>query len=662
MTYTPPTVVGPIGASSVAVSGLTGATSASRLVGANTSGAPTGGTFSTGDISTDHAGAAWICTAGGTPGTWIQVSPGPTGAPGTTGGTDATGLLDRLRSGIHANNLGNMPAGSGEFDIVFVSGLYYFFHWELTGGLYQTFVRSASTVTGLVSATDTEIVPGVFPTALFDGTLWHVWAVDYNASGPPTKHWTASVVTGPYTYSDTLPGISGNIISDPCVRQSPIDGKYYCTYKQINSPYKTGTLVATSINGAWTDLGLCFAGSVTRAAWHSFQESDPNPIFWGGRAYIAFGASGPTTSFPQRVSLVEVDPTTMQAIAPATVISDALEAWQTVNEVSTFNPAWLAIPGEPGRERLFYGHIPPDQSTTWGWSYVQVGPPPPDGRRTWSALRLDCTVALDKATGIPPTLHGGAVASPNGLACPATPSGAYGWLGVSTLADFTAAVQFSLVTLPGSDGLVLRASPLAMGTNEIWLGVTSVGLLKAKVVGSTTLTLTGVTTLTTGTVYRALLRRLGSEVRLYLNGNEETSGTQGDALTGVQEWSIANDTGSTQAAGEQLVCTIFAATITAEALPLGANPFVGLPISGGSTALSPATGTALGGVIVPVVSGMTVDGSGNLGFNLGAGLAINGSNQLTATVSSGASPAFLDGLSPLTPAEMDDGSDWAYPG
>lgn len=85
MTYTPAIVTGPIGASSVAVSGLTGAVSASRLVGANATGAPTTGTFVTGDVATDHAGAAWICTSGGTPGTWVEVSPGPTGATGATG-------------------------------------------------------------------------------------------------------------------------------------------------------------------------------------------------------------------------------------------------------------------------------------------------------------------------------------------------------------------------------------------------------------------------------------------------------------------------------------------------------------------------------------------------------------------------------------------------
>lgn len=52
-------------------SGITGATAASRYVGATTSGPPTSGTFLTGDFVIDQSGYMWICTAGGTPGTWV---------------------------------------------------------------------------------------------------------------------------------------------------------------------------------------------------------------------------------------------------------------------------------------------------------------------------------------------------------------------------------------------------------------------------------------------------------------------------------------------------------------------------------------------------------------------------------------------------------------
>ena len=72
-----------------APSGLTGATTATRYVGGTTSGAPVSGTFSTGDWVVDQAGHVWVCTAGGTSGTWAAVGSSvvdyaPTGLTGAT--------------------------------------------------------------------------------------------------------------------------------------------------------------------------------------------------------------------------------------------------------------------------------------------------------------------------------------------------------------------------------------------------------------------------------------------------------------------------------------------------------------------------------------------------------------------------------------------------
>lgn len=57
----------------------TGATAATRYVGGTASGAPGSGTFVLGDYVIDQTGKVWICTTGGTPGTWTQ-----------GGGADAT--------------------------------------------------------------------------------------------------------------------------------------------------------------------------------------------------------------------------------------------------------------------------------------------------------------------------------------------------------------------------------------------------------------------------------------------------------------------------------------------------------------------------------------------------------------------------------------------
>jgi hypothetical protein len=60
----------------ITATGLTGATAASRYVGATASGAPASGTFVKGDFVIDQTGAVWICTAAGTPGTWTGASSG----------------------------------------------------------------------------------------------------------------------------------------------------------------------------------------------------------------------------------------------------------------------------------------------------------------------------------------------------------------------------------------------------------------------------------------------------------------------------------------------------------------------------------------------------------------------------------------------------------
>lgn len=71
-----------------APSGLTGATSAARFVGATVAGAPASGTFAVGDYIIAQNGTIWICTTAGTPGTWTQVS-----GAGGGGAADFEGLF-----------------------------------------------------------------------------------------------------------------------------------------------------------------------------------------------------------------------------------------------------------------------------------------------------------------------------------------------------------------------------------------------------------------------------------------------------------------------------------------------------------------------------------------------------------------------------------------
>ena len=58
------------GIADLALTGLTGATTATRFVGGTVSGPPVSGTFNVSDCVIDQTGTLWICTTAGSPGTW----------------------------------------------------------------------------------------------------------------------------------------------------------------------------------------------------------------------------------------------------------------------------------------------------------------------------------------------------------------------------------------------------------------------------------------------------------------------------------------------------------------------------------------------------------------------------------------------------------------
>jgi hypothetical protein len=79
-----------VGGTVFSASGLTGATAASRYVGATASGAPVSGTFLLGDFVIDQTGKVYVCTTAGTPGTWTQVG----------GGSPSKTLIASLATGV----------------------------------------------------------------------------------------------------------------------------------------------------------------------------------------------------------------------------------------------------------------------------------------------------------------------------------------------------------------------------------------------------------------------------------------------------------------------------------------------------------------------------------------------------------------------------------
>ena len=102
-------------AAAVAASGLTGATAASRYAGATASGAPGSGTFAVGDFVADQTGKIWICTAAGSPGTWVQLAPKLWAAPAGfhPSNPTATASTTLVMMGL-GSTCAYTPAGSGK--------------------------------------------------------------------------------------------------------------------------------------------------------------------------------------------------------------------------------------------------------------------------------------------------------------------------------------------------------------------------------------------------------------------------------------------------------------------------------------------------------------------------------------------------------------------
>ena len=109
--------------SAFAPAGLTGATAASRYVGATASGAPASGTFAMGDFVIDQTGKVWICTTAGSPGTWTQIT-------SAGGGGGAMTQIGRTVLGAAAATITFSSIPGTYSDLLLV--------WQLTGASTST--------------------------------------------------------------------------------------------------------------------------------------------------------------------------------------------------------------------------------------------------------------------------------------------------------------------------------------------------------------------------------------------------------------------------------------------------------------------------------------------------------------------------------------------
>jgi hypothetical protein len=179
--------------SALSVTGLTGATSASRLIGATASGAPASGTFAIGDVNIDQTGTLEICTSAGSPGNWAALL-----------GAYSFPTLSQL--GILAQNYPNLLASVASAALT--SGLIYLLRINLSGA----------------SITVTNVLLGVY-TAGSSLTLNECWCGLYDNNGNEigisanqSSNWTTAglksmaLAGGPFT--GTWPFVDVAVLSN----------------------------------------------------------------------------------------------------------------------------------------------------------------------------------------------------------------------------------------------------------------------------------------------------------------------------------------------------------------------------------------------------------------------------------------------------------------
>ncbi len=137
----------------VASGGLTGATAATRYVGATASGAPGSGTFAVGDFIIDQTGSLWVCTTAGSPGTWTQLGTASGNIPGGGAASQVVGYGGSAGTGAWV-----YPPG---FEVGYA---------QITTGVNLT-DTSEATATALITCT-----------ATFDGGPVIVQAFSYSVS------------------------------------------------------------------------------------------------------------------------------------------------------------------------------------------------------------------------------------------------------------------------------------------------------------------------------------------------------------------------------------------------------------------------------------------------------------------------------------------------
>lgn len=292
--------------------------------------------------------------------------------------TASSTAINAFSGGSVSDSLFTLPTGINEFDISYVGGLYHFFYDDKS----QTKHRSATTLKGLYTATDDATIPGRYPAAIYDGTLWHVYV--WNGTNN-TAHYTSTLVTGPYTVHDLLPAT----LNDISITKGN-DGYYYAGYTAPS--HSIGYLKSSSLNGPWTDLGYVLSSTLP---FYSVSSADPDLFYYNNKRFVIFSGYDGTV---QRICMVEVDSLMKQKGNAYTILSPTLPWQHVAPQAKIFNGVFLSNITDAGaKDRLFYS-VNGDGGKA-GWGYIQISDVL--ARNQFSVTHFPTDSAIyDKNTGI----------------------------------------------------------------------------------------------------------------------------------------------------------------------------------------------------------------------------------------------------------------------
>jgi hypothetical protein len=486
--------------------------------------------------------------------TLLRTNFGLVGAPEIEPVTVTPSLLDSAR--LHDwRDLGSLHnAAFRESDITYDSATnkYYLFSTASYTGSGSVYMYVAGSPEDLVASAPITIAAGVYPSIVKDPSTgyWHLYAENFT-NGVIRHFISTGTPSGPNSFVLQTVPLNFQVV-DVQVRKHPTNGKWYAVGFPVGANQPLTILWANGPNGGphglWTVLGQVFEDTGP-PPWAGYARPDPNLAFTpDGRAWVLFTGNVQSPVI-HRPGIVEVDITTGKAIDTAVTLSagagyDPGPGWHNGTNLSDLN--FLSVPGQPDRIFGFSNDGSGFGTLDMNWGVLDLEPVvvPSDGRTPADLARVDMAQGFDVASGIHPTLLGACTWGMAGLDATSGDGGAHSYLAAATLKDLTAAVEFTPSGI--NAGAIAEVANIGAhdytATPGIDMQIAASGSIIAVVRGSdnTTTTLDSGIQAQVGVRYKVVLRRVGEDLALTVNGVLKSTGTHPGVLGGLEAWSLGS--------------------------------------------------------------------------------------------------------------------------